>query len=84
VGNAHGSRIEHTIPTLKGSNSEGVAMAQTLVSLLVHVIFSTKNRQFLITPEIQKEHHRTRSFKEELLRFLNEYGIEFDERYLWD
>ena len=30
-------------------------MAQTLVSILVHVIFSTKNREALITPEIQPE-----------------------------
>jgi REP element-mobilizing transposase RayT len=55
VGNAHGFRIQHTIPTLKGSNREGVTMAQTLVSLLVHVIFSTRNRQSLITPEIEPE-----------------------------
>ena len=149
-------------------------MAQTLVSLLVHVIFSTKNREALITPEIepelfayvggilknhgsclldaggtadhihflvsqsknlslsslmkdvkkdssswiktkgrsfrtfhwqdgygafsigksdmpelkkyiasQKEHHRKRTFKEELIEFLEEYGIDYDERYLW-
>lgn len=32
----------------------------------------------------QKEHHRKQSFKEELLAFLKEYGIEYDERYLWD
>ena len=31
----------------------------------------------------QKEHHRKRSFQEELIQFLNEYGIEYDERYLW-
>jgi hypothetical protein len=30
-------------------------MAQTLVSLIVHVIFSTKNREALITPEIEPE-----------------------------
>jgi len=30
-------------------------MAQTLVSLLVHIIFSTKNRESLITPEIEPE-----------------------------
>ncbi len=30
-------------------------MSQTLVSLLVHVIFSTKHRQSLITPEIEPE-----------------------------
>ena len=32
----------------------------------------------------QKEHHRKRSFQEELIQFLNEYGIEYDERYLWN
>ena len=148
-------------------------MAQTLVSLMTHVIFSTKNRETLITPEIepelfayiggilknnesrlldaggdaghihllisqsknialsalmkdvkkdssswiktrgrifrnfhwqdgyaafsigqsnvndlkkyisrQKEHHRKRSFQEELIQFLNAYGIDYDERYL--
>ncbi len=30
-------------------------MAQTLVSLMVHVIFSTKNREPLLTPEIEPE-----------------------------
>jgi REP element-mobilizing transposase RayT len=30
-------------------------MAQTLVSLYIHVIFSTKNRASLIRPEIEKE-----------------------------
>ena len=30
-------------------------MAQTLVSLMVHVIFSTRNREPLITPEIEAE-----------------------------
>ena len=150
-------------------------MAQTLVSLLTHVIFSTKNREPFITPEIepelfayvggilqnyesrllaaggtvnhvhllisqsknislsslmkdvkkdssawiktkgkefanfywqdgygafsvgakelhgvkkyiasQKEHHRKRSFREELIEFLDEYGIQYDERYLWN
>ncbi len=150
-------------------------MAQTLVSLMVHVIFSTKNREPFISPEIeselfaymggilknhesrllnaggtsdhvhllisqsknvalstllkdvkrgssawlktkgskfrnfhwqdgyggfsiggsnlsvlreyianQKEHHRRRSFQEELIQFLKVYGIEYDERYLWN
>lgn len=30
-------------------------MAQTLVSLIVHLIFSTKNRKPLITPEFEPE-----------------------------
>jgi REP element-mobilizing transposase RayT len=32
----------------------------------------------------QKEHHRKRTFKEELIYLLEESGIEYDERYLWD
>jgi REP element-mobilizing transposase RayT len=33
--------------------------------------------------ERQKEHHRTVSFKDEYLTFLQEYGVHFDEKYLW-
>ena len=32
----------------------------------------------------QKEHHRTITFKEELLEFLKKYNVAYDERYLWD
>lgn len=32
----------------------------------------------------QKEHHRKRTFQEELIEFLEEYGIAYDERYLWN
>ncbi len=34
--------------------------------------------------ENQKEHHRTKTYKEELLAFLRKYGVDYDERYLWD
>jgi REP element-mobilizing transposase RayT len=34
--------------------------------------------------ESQEEHHRARSFQEEYRGFLAKYGIEFDERYVWD
>ena len=30
-------------------------MAQTLVNLMVHVVFSTKKRQLMITPEVEPE-----------------------------
>ncbi len=150
-------------------------MAQTLVSLLVHVIFSTKNREDFITLEVepnlyaylsgisknhgsrllaaggtvnhvhllisqsknmalsdlmeelkksssvwiktqgaefadfhwqdgygafsigasqipavkaylanQKEHHRKKTFQEELIEFFEKYGIEYNEKYLWN
>ena len=32
----------------------------------------------------QKEKHKKISFKEEFIRFLKEYGIDYDEKYLWD
>jgi hypothetical protein len=32
----------------------------------------------------QREHHRVKSFQEELRAFLKAYEVEFDERYLWD
>lgn len=32
----------------------------------------------------QEEHHRVKTFQEEFLSFLHEYGIEYDEKYLWD
>ena len=32
----------------------------------------------------QEGHHRKETFQEEFLRLLNKYGIQYDERYLWD
>jgi REP element-mobilizing transposase RayT len=32
----------------------------------------------------QESHHRTRSFQDELRALLEEAGIAFDERYVWD
>ena len=32
----------------------------------------------------QYEHHKKRTFQEELLAFLKKYKVEYDERYLWE
>jgi REP element-mobilizing transposase RayT len=32
----------------------------------------------------QEEHHRRETFQDELRRLLRKYGIEYDERYVWD
>lgn len=32
----------------------------------------------------QEEHHRKESFQDEFRRLCNKYGIEVDERYVWD
>ena len=34
--------------------------------------------------ESQEEHHRTRSFQDELRAILLEQGLTLDERYLWE
>ena len=34
--------------------------------------------------DTQEEHHRTRTFQDEYRDFLQKYGIEYDERYVWD
>ena len=34
--------------------------------------------------DTQEEHHRTRTFQDEYRTFLKKYGIEYDERYVWD
>lgn len=32
----------------------------------------------------QQEHHRKRTFKEEMIKLLENYGVEYDPQYLWD
>lgn len=32
----------------------------------------------------QEEHHRKETFKDEFRRLLLKYGVEYDERYVWD
>ncbi len=32
----------------------------------------------------QEEHHRKKTFQDEYREFLKRYGIEWDERYVWD
>ena len=34
--------------------------------------------------ENQEEHHRKKSFKEELRAFFKKYEVDYDERYVWD
>ena len=34
--------------------------------------------------ENQEEHHKRMTFQDEYRAFLKAYGVEFDERYVWD
>lgn len=31
----------------------------------------------------QRVHHQTQTFQDEYREFLKEYGVEYEERYLW-
>ena len=56
-------------------HGKGVTLDFQLVN---HCMIKTK--QYIAN---QEEYHKKITFKEELVIFLKEYGIEYDERYLW-
>ena len=68
-------------------------MAQSLSHILLHLIFSTKDRDPVIPDELkdaliryidlQQEHHEKKTFKDEFIAFLHKYKVDYDERYLW-
>jgi len=35
-------------------------------------------------PYIRDEHHKKKTYQEEFRELLERYGIEYDERYVWD
>ena len=39
-----------------------------------------KTKQYI---QFQEKHHQKMSYKEEYLMFLEEYGIDYNEKYLW-
>lgn len=49
----------------------GFSVSQSIHDKTVHYIAN------------QEQHHKKMSFREELIAFLKEYEIEYDERYLW-
>ncbi len=34
--------------------------------------------------QLQKEHHKHKSFQDEFIDFLKKYQVKYDERYIWD
>jgi len=53
----------------------GYGIFSVSAGILPKVIDYIKNQEF---------HHKAKSFKEEFLEFLEEYDVDYDERYLWD
>ncbi|MDO5608475.1 MAG: transposase [Capnocytophaga sp.] len=49
-------------------------------AFLVSASAHDKTKKYI---ENQKEHHKKIAYNEEYLLFLKEYGIDYDDRYLW-
>lgn len=72
----HSSRwIKKLDPVYKHFGWQG-GYAGFSVSQSIH----DKTKKYIIN---QEEHHQKITFKEELLAFLGEYGITYNEQYLW-
>jgi hypothetical protein len=77
-------------PTLKGlyqhpDRSILTAMPQSLARILVHTVFSTKDRRpWLRYVAEQEQHHRKVSFQDEFRLLLKRYELACDERYVRD
>jgi len=48
------------------------SLGQSQLEILIHYI------------DNQKEHHRVKSYQEEVLEFLKKYELDYDEKYLWE
>jgi len=62
-------------------------MGQSLAHLLVHAIFSTKDRRpFLCSEEIRNEiyAYMAGTLKNLDCEFFKRHRVAFDERYVWD
>ena len=50
----------------------------------VFSVSSSQSDQVVKYIATQEEHHRIRTFQEEVRGLLDRHGVSFDERYLWD
>ena len=85
------SRIADLVRELKASSSKWL---KTQSPTLAQFAWQRGYGAFSVVPtdlgvleayiDQQEEHHRTRSFQEEYVAFLKKYGVEYDERYVWD
>ncbi|MBB5065662.1 IS200/IS605 family transposase [Granulicella mallensis] len=83
--------ISQLVMELKASSSKWLKVQS---STLAHFTWQAGYGAFSVGPsdlevlrsyiDTQEEHHRTRTFQQEYLTFLKKYGIEYDERYIWD
>ena len=83
--------IAHLLEELKTSSSKWL---KTQSPALANFAWQNGYGAFSVGPsdlealrkyiDTQEEHHRIHTFQEEYRGFLKRYGVEFDERYIWD
>jgi putative transposase len=83
--------VAHLIEELKTSSSKWL---KTQSPTLAQFAWQNGYGAFSVSPsdlealrtyiDNQEKHHKTRTFQEEYRAFLKRYGVDFDERYVWD
>ena len=73
----HSSRWIKTL----GNQYKGFAWQGGYAAFSVSPSLHDKTRDYIMN---QEKHHKKMPFKEELVLFLKEYGIDYNEKYLWD
>ncbi len=65
----------------RGQQYKGFAWQGGYAGFSVSPSLHDKTRDYIMN---QEKHHKKMTFKEELIMFLKEYGIDYNEKYLWD
>jgi hypothetical protein len=47
-------------------------------------VSASQNNKVRSYIENQAEHHKSKTFKEELIEILGKHGVDYDPKYLWD
>ncbi len=64
----------------KGKEYENFSWQKGYVGYSVSHSVLNKIKKYI---DNQKEHHKKVSFQEEYISFLNAYGVDFDDKYIW-
>lgn len=83
--------LAETVEEVKTSSSKWI---KTLGRTLTTLRWQNGYGAFSVSPSAveeaapyvsqQEEHHQVVTFQEEYRKFLERYGVEYDERYVWD
>ncbi len=65
----------------RGQQYKGFAWQGGYAGFSVSPSLHDKTKDYIMN---QEKHHKKMTFKEELIMFLKEYGIDYNEKYLWD